>query len=244
MNSIKDKTVLVTGAGKGIGAAIALEFAKNGANIALNYRSALPDELVAQIEGYGVNCVPIKADVSDFGQAKELVGAAKDAFGTLDVIVNNAGVTRDNLLIRMSEADFDDVIGSNLKGTWNVTRHAAGIMMKQRSGAIINIASVVGMMGNAGQANYAASKAGIVGLTRSTARELAPRGITCNAIAPGFIESDMTDALSDDIKSRYLENIPLGRFGNSPEIARVAVFLAENNYITGEVININGGMYM
>ena len=244
MSVLQGKTALVTGSGRGIGAAIAEKLAQNGANIVLNVRSAEPAGLVSAIEGLGVKCVVIKADVADFNQAKHLVDAAKDAFGTLEVIVNNAGITRDNLLIRMSEDDFDSVIDTNLKGAWNTIRHAAGIMMKQRGGAIINITSVVGVMGNAGQSNYSASKAGMIGLTKSAARELAPRGVTCNAIAPGFIESDMTGALSDDIRLKYLENIPLKRFGCADDVARAALFLAENRYITGEVININGGMYM
>ena len=244
MSGLTGKTVLVTGSGRGIGAAAAEVFAQNGANIVLNVRSGEPAELVSNIESLGVKCAVIKADVADFEQAKALVSAAKEAFGTLDVLVNNAGITRDNLLIRMSEADFDAVISTNLKGAWNTTRHAANIMLKQRGGAIINISSVVGVMGNAGQANYAASKAGLIGLTKSVARELAPRGVTCNAIAPGFIESDMTDSLPGDIKSHYLENIPLKRFGSSGDVARAALFLAENSYITGEVINVSGGMYM
>ncbi|MCL2853819.1 MAG: 3-oxoacyl-[acyl-carrier-protein] reductase [Defluviitaleaceae bacterium] len=238
------KTVLVTGSGKGIGAAIAEKFAEHGANIVLNVRGADHSKLVSKIEQLGVKCAIVKADVSDFYQAKYLVDTAKDTFGTLDVLVNNAGITRDNLLIRMSESDFDSVIDTNLKGTWNTTRHAANIMMKQRGGAIINITSVVGVTGNAGQVNYAASKAGMIGLTKSAARELAPRGVTCNAIAPGFIESDMTDSLSDEVKSKYLESIPLKRFGDAVDVARAALFLAENGYITGEVINVNGGMHM
>jgi len=244
VSSIQGKTVLVTGSSRGIGAAIALEFAKRGANIVLNSTGTPSAELVAEIEGNGVKCAPIRADVSNFAQAKELVDTAKATFGSLDVLVNNAGITRDNLLIRMSEADFDAVVGVNLKGAWNMIRHASGIMMKQRGGSIINIASISGVMGNAGQSNYSASKAGLVGLTKATARELAPRGITCNAIAPGFIQSDMTDALTDDVKAKYLGNIPLSRFGNAADIASAALFLAENSYITGEVININGGLHM
>ena len=240
----KGKTVVVTGAAKGIGYAIALAFAKEGANIVLNYRSNVAQEAIQQIESYGVSCLPIQADVSKFDEAERLIKEAKKACGSIDVLVNNAGITRDGLLMRMSEEDFDAVINTNLKGAFNTIRHASSILLKQRSGAIINISSVVGVMGNAGQANYAASKAGIIGLTRSTARELAPRGITCNAIAPGFIESDMTAVLKDDVKAKMLEAIPLHRFGTVDDVAQAAVFLASHPYVTGPVLHVDGGMVM
>lgn len=244
MSFIKGKTLIVTGGAKGIGAAIAMAFAERGANIVLNYRSSNPADIVAQIETHGVKCMPYQADVGDFEQAKGLVLAAKENFGSVDILVNNAGMARDNLLIRMSEADFDSVINANLKGSWNTIRHAAGIMMKQRSGSIINVASVVGLMGNMGQANYAASKGGVIALSKAIARELAPRGITCNAIAPGFIETDMTNILPEEIKEKYMDSIPLKRLGSADDIAHAAVFLAESTYTTGQVISINGGMYM
>ncbi len=241
---LKGKTVVVTGAAKGIGYAIALAFAKEGANIVLNYRSSVPDEAIQQIESYGVSCLPIQADVSKFDEAERLIKEAKKACGSIDVLVNNAGITRDGLLMRMSEEDFDAVINTNLKGAFNTIRHASSILLKQRSGAIINISSVVGVMGNAGQANYAASKAGIIGLTRATARELAPRGITCNAIAPGFIQSDMTAVLKEEVQAKMLETIPLHRFGTVEDVAQAAVFLASHPYVTGQVLHVDGGMVM
>ncbi len=241
---MKDKTVIITGAAKGIGRAIALEFAENGANIVINYRGEEPAELIAEIKEKGVLCLAVKADVSDYTQAGELIKKAKKEFGRVDVLINNAGITRDNLIIRMSEKDFDDVIDINLKGAFNTTKHVANIMMKQKSGAIINMSSVVGVSGNAGQINYAASKAGIIGLTKSAAKELAPRNITCNAIAPGFIETDMTDKLPENIKASMLESIPLKKFGSTKDVARLALFLAQNDYITGQVINVDGGMLM
>lgn len=241
---LNGKTAVVTGAAKGIGKAVALAFAKKGCNIVLNYHSTLPDGVVSEIEACGVKCLPVKGDVADFDFAAQLVKDVKKEFGTLDVLVNNAGITRDMLLMRMSEEQFDQVINTNLKGTFNMVRHASSLMLKQRSGAIINMASVSGVTGNIGQANYAASKAGIIGLTKSAARELAQRGVTCNAIAPGFIETDMTDVLSEDIKKGMLESIPLKRYGNVEDIASAAVFLAENTYITGQVLNVDGGMVM
>lgn len=241
---MKDKTVIVTGGAKGIGKAIALAFAKEGANIVLNYRSTSPDDVVKEIENLGVKCLSIQADVSDFEQALMLVEKAVEHFKTIDVLVNNAGITRDTLLLKMSENDFDSVINTNLKGAFNMIKHTSKIMLKQKSGSIINMSSVVGLTGNIGQVNYAASKAGMIGMTFSTARELASRGITCNAIAPGFIKTDMTDVLSDSIKESVLNNIPLKRFGTTDEIATTAVFLAKNKYITGQVITVDGGMVM
>lgn len=241
---LKNKTVIVTGAAKGIGRAIALRFAKEGCNIVLNYRSNVSDELIEEIKSYGVECLPFKADVSVYSEAETLIKESKKHFGSVDVLVNNAGITRDMLLMRMSEDEFDSVINTNLKGTFNTIRHVSSVMLKQKSGAIINLSSVVGLMGNVGQANYAASKAGVIGLTKSTARELAARGITCNAIAPGFIETDMTAVLKDDVKEAMLNTIPLKKFGQAEDIAEAAVFLAKNRYITGQVLNVDGGMVM
>lgn len=241
---LKGKTAVVTGAAKGIGRAIAQGFAAEGCNIVLNYRSTVDEETINNIKAYGVECLAYKADVSRFEEAEALIKAAKDTFGNIEVLVNNAGITRDMLAMRMSEAEFDDVIATNLKGAFNTIRFASNIMLKQRSGTIINMSSVVGLMGNAGQANYAASKAGLIGLTKSVARELAARGITANAIAPGFIETDMTDVLKDDIKKQMMNSIPLRRFGKAEEVAQTAVFLAKNRYITGQVFNVDGGMVM
>lgn len=239
---LKDKTVIVTGGAKGIGKAIALAFANECCNIVLNYRSTSPEEVKAEIEANGVKCFTVQADVSKFDEALKLVEAAKEEFGTIDVLVNNAGITRDTLMMRMSEEDFDAVINTNLKGCFNMMKHASKIMMKQKSGAIINMSSVIGVAGNIGQVNYAASKAGVIGMTYSVAKELAPRNITCNAIAPGMIATDMTDVLADKMKESILSNIPLKRFGQPEEIAETAVFLAKSKYITGQVIRVDGGM--
>ena len=241
---LEGKTVLVTGAAKGIGKAIALAFAKQGCNIVLNYRSNVSDDTIKEIEAYNVKCMLLQGDVSDFATAAEIVKKAKKEFGTVDVLVNNAGITKDMLLMRMSEEEFDSVIQTNLKGTFNMIRHVSSVMLKQRSGAIINMSSVVGVTGNAGQANYAASKAGVIGLTKATAKELAARGVTCNAIAPGFVETDMTAVLTDEQKSMMLEAIPLKRYGQVEDIANAAVFFAKNTYITGQVLNVDGGMVM
>lgn len=241
---LKNKTVIVTGASKGIGASIALKFADFGANIVLNYRSEEPKELLQKIEDKSVKCLCVKADISIFEQAKELIQKTKEVFGTIDVLVNNAGIAKDNLIIRMKEEDFDEVINVNLKGTFNTIRHASSIMLKQKSGAIINISSVVGVAGNVGQSNYASSKAGVIGLTYSIAKELASRGITCNAVAPGFIETDMTNNLKESVKKQLNDKIPLKRFGNAEDVANAVVFLATNNYITGQVLNVDGGMIM
>lgn len=241
---LQGKTAVVTGAAKGIGNAIALAFAKEGCNIVLNYHSSLDDETVQEIEACGVTCMPVQGDVSDFAFAADMMKKVKKELGSVDILVNNAGITKDMLLMRMTEEQFDSVIQTNLKGTFNMIRHASSIMLKQRSGAIINMSSVVGVMGNVGQANYAASKAGIIGLTKSTAKELAARGVTCNAIAPGFVETDMTAALSEDLQKQMLETIPLKRYGQVDDIAQAAVFLAKNTYITGQVLHVDGGMCM
>jgi 3-oxoacyl-[acyl-carrier protein] reductase len=242
MFDLKGKTVVVTGAAKGIGKAVALAFADKGCNIVINYRSTAPDETVAAIEAKGVECLAYKADVSNFDEALALVNAAVEKFGSLDVLVNNAGITRDTLMLRMSEEDFDSVINTNLKGAFNMLKHSAKIMLKQKSGSIVNMSSVVGITGNIGQVNYSASKAGIIGMTKSAAKELAARGITCNAIAPGMIATDMTEVLSDKAKEQILANIPLKRMGEPEEVAELAVFLAQNRYITGQVVSVDGGM--
>ncbi|MBR1740483.1 MAG: 3-oxoacyl-[Lachnospiraceae bacterium] len=241
---LKGKTAVVTGAAKGIGKAIALAFAEEGCNIVLNYHSSVSDETIAEIEGKGVKCLPVQGDVSDFEFAADFIKQIKKEFGTIDILVNNAGITKDMLLMRMTEEQFDSVIATNLKGTFNMIRHVSNLMLKQRSGTIINMASVVGVMGNAGQANYAASKAGIIGLTKSTAKELAQRGVTCNAIAPGFVETDMTAVLSEEQKEQMMSVIPLKRYGKVEDIASAAVFFAKNTYITGQVLNVDGGMVM
>lgn len=239
---MKDKTVIVTGGAKGIGKAIALKFAKEGANIVLNYRSTSPEEVKNEIEAMGVKCLTVQADVSKAEEAKKLADCAIEEFGGIDVLVNNAGITRDTLLMRMSEEDFDAVINTNLKGCFNMMKAVTKIMMKQRKGSIINMSSVIGLAGNIGQVNYAASKAGVLGMTYSVAKELASRNITCNAIAPGMIATDMTDVLSDKNKEQILANIPLKRFGKPEEIAEAAFFLAKSEYITGQVITVDGGM--
>lgn len=241
---LQGKTVIVTGAAKGIGKAVALRFAKEGCNIVLNYRSQVSPDVIDEITSCGVKCMPVQGDVSDFSFAAQVVKDVKKEFGTIDVLVNNAGITRDMLLMRMSEDEFDSVINTNLKGTFNMVRHVSNVMLKQRSGAIINMASVVGVTGNMGQANYAASKAGVIGLTKSAAKELAARGITCNAIAPGYVETDMTAVLKEDVKDAILNTIPLRRPGQAEDVAGAAVFLAESTYITGQVIHVDGGMVM
>lgn len=241
---LKGKTVLVTGAAKGIGRAIATAFAKEGCNVILNYRSTISDDFIAEIKSYGVECLPIQGDISNFDKSKEIVDKSIEIFGSIDILINNAGVTKDGLLMRMSEQDFDTVLNINLKGSFNMTRHAINYMIKKRSGTIINISSVVGVIGNAGQVNYAASKAGIIGMTKSIAREVASRGITCNAIAPGFIQTDMTAVLKEDIVKQMTAQIPMKKLGQVEDIAQTAVFLAKSQYITGQVIHVNGGMAM
>jgi len=246
--TLENKTAVVTGASRGIGRAVAIKLASLGANIVLNYRSSIKsvEEVLAEIKAMGINAVAVQGDISNFAEAEKVIKAAVENFGSLDILVNNAGITKDGLLARMKEEDFDSVIETNLKGAFNCMRHATPIMMKQRRGRIINMSSVVGVAGNAGQINYAASKAGVIGMTKSAAKELASRGITVNAIAPGFIQTDMTDALSDKVKEDLLSGIPLKRLGQADEVAELVAFLASESasYITGQVININGGMYM
>lgn len=245
---LKGKVAIITGAGRGIGRAIAMQFVEYGSKVVVNYRSSVNqvEELLALIRNAGGEAIAVQADISKEEDAKRLIEEAVKQFGRLDVLVNNAGITKDNLLMRMTEQDFDSVIDINLKGSFFCTKHAATVMLKQRSGKIINISSVVGITGNVGQANYAASKAGIIGMTKAVARELASRGITVNAVAPGFIETDMTDQLSDKIKEATIANIPLKRYGNASEVAATVSFLASEaaNYITGQVLLVDGGMAM
>jgi 3-oxoacyl-[acyl-carrier protein] reductase len=239
---------VITGGAKGIGRAIALRLAKDGFDIAVNYRSSSSKvrELVDEIENGGGRAAAIQGDVSIFEEAKSIIKKTVDTFGRIDVLVNNAGITRDGLILRMKESDFDKVIEVNLKGTFNCIRHVSPVMLRQRSGKIINISSVSGIAGNAGQVNYSAAKAGIIGITKSTARELASRGINVNAVAPGFIKTDMTANLSDKVKKNILHTIPLKRFGTVYDVANAVSFLAshDSDYITGQVIKIDGGMVM
>jgi len=241
---LKGKTVIITGAVKGIGKAIALRFAREQVNLVVNYHSSKPEAIIEQAESLGINITAVKGDVGNFDEAKHIVDTAKQIYGSVDVLINNAGITKDGLLMAMKEEDIDAVINNNLKGAFNMLRHASRYMLKQKSGTIINIASVVGLIGNVGQANYAASKAGVIGLTKSAARELAMRGITVNAIAPGFIKSDMTDKLGKEYVDKYLESIPLKRLGSAEDVAETAIFLAQAAYITGQVICVDGGMVM
>ncbi|BGE82617.1 3-oxoacyl-[acyl-carrier-protein] reductase [Staphylococcus croceilyticus] len=243
-----NKNALVTGASRGIGRSIALQLAEDGFNVAVNYagNKEKAEAVVAEIKEKGVESFAIQANVAEGDEVKAMIKEVVSQFGSLDVLVNNAGITRDNLLMRMKEQEWDDVINTNLKGTFNCIQKATPQMLRQRGGAIINLSSIVGAMGNPGQANYVATKAGIEGLTKSSARELASRGITVNAVAPGFIVSDMTNALNDDLKSQMLEQIPLSRFGEDKDIAYTVAFLASERakYITGQTIHVNGGMYM
>lgn len=242
------KNVLVTGASRGIGRAIAVELASKGANVAVNYAGSEDKaiEVVNKLKEIGVKSFKIQADVSDESSVQTMVKDVIDTFGSLDVLVNNAGITKDNLLMRMKEEDFDQVIHTNLKGVFLCTKSVTRQMMRQRSGKIINIASIVGVTGNPGQANYVAAKAGVIGLTKSTAQELASRNILVNAVAPGFISTDMTDALTDDQQKAILEKIPLAKLGKPEDVANAVRFLAsaDADYITGQTIHIDGGMVM
>lgn len=241
---LRNKNVFITGSTRGIGLAIAHKFAKQGANIILNGRSEISDELLAQFAGYGIKIVAISGDVSDSADAKRMIDEAIASLGSVDVLVNNAGITNDKLMLKMTEEDFEKVLKINLTGAFNMIQAVLKSMSKARQGAIINMSSVVGLMGNVGQANYAASKAGLLGLTKSVAREVAGRNVRVNAIAPGFIESDMTDAIPEKAKESMLGQIPMKRIGQAEEVADVAIFLAGQEYITGQVIAIDGGMTM
>ncbi|MEG1778577.1 MAG: 3-oxoacyl-[acyl-carrier-protein] reductase [Oscillospiraceae bacterium] len=245
---LNGKNVIVTGASRGIGKAIALEFAGSGANVAILYsgNSQRAEETAAEISQLGVTAKSYKCDVSSFEQTKQTVDTIISEFGGVDVLVNNAGITQDALVLSMSEQSFDDVINTNLKGAFNMIKHLYTHFMKKRSGCIINISSVSGLMGNAGQANYASAKAGLIGLTKTVAKELASRNITCNAIAPGFIKTEMTEKLGEKTTEKVIQQIPMKYMGEGIDIARMAVFLADEGgrYITGEVIKIDGGMCM
>ncbi len=239
------KVAIVTGAGRGIGRCIATALSKDGYSLVLNYRSNVT-ELEQFVSEIGADAILVKGDIRNFDDAETLVKAAVDHYGRLDLLVNNAGITKDTLLLRMSEDDFDMVQSTNLKGTFNCTKHAAKVMFKQRSGAIVNISSVVGITGNIGQSNYAASKAGVIGFTKAVARELAPRGVRVNAVAPGFIATQMTEVIHEDIKKATLSNIPMGKFGEAEDVANLVLFLASEKakYITGQVVQVDGGMAM
>ncbi|OAT89055.1 3-oxoacyl-[acyl-carrier-protein] reductase [Candidatus Arthromitus sp. SFB-turkey] len=245
---LKDKVAIVTGASKGIGRAIAINFAKEGAKVVLNYRSDDngAQEVLKEIENSGGVAFLHKGDVSDFSVAEDLIKFCIEKFSRIDILVNNAGITRDTLLLRMKEEDFDSVINVNLKGSFNCVKHASSFMIKQKYGKILNISSVIGLIGNIGQINYAASKAGIIGMTKSLAKELGSRGINVNAIAPGFIETDMTSVLEDKTKETIMSHIPLKRMGSVEDVSNLAVFLASDlaSYITGQVITVDGGMVM
>lgn len=245
---LKNKVAVVTGGSRGIGRAISLEFARQGASVAILYagneQAAL--ETAAQIREMGQQALTIRCDVASWDETKEAVATIIETFGQVDILVNNAGITRDGLTLSMSEENFDAVVDTNLKGAFHMIRHLFAPMMKRRSGRIINISSVAGLMGNAGQINYASAKAGLIGMTKTVAKELAARGITCNAIAPGFIETDMTAVLSDRVKENAEKTIPMGRMGKPEDIAAAALFLASDAaaYITGEVIRVDGGLCM
>jgi len=246
MGSFENKTVIVTGGNTGIGKEICLQFAAKKANVVINYLfdEQLAIDLLSHVENFGAKGMIIKGDVSIFEDSKRIIEQAIKKFGKVDVLVNNSGIARDNLMMRMSEEDFDSVINVNLKGTWNMCKNVTRHMLKNRSGKIINIASVVGIIGNAGQVNYVASKAGIIGITKSLAKEFGSRNITCNAVAPGFIQTQMTDSLNEEVKEHYLSQIPLKRFGSTVDIANAVVFLASEkaSYITGQILSVNGGM--
>lgn len=248
MGKLDGKSAIVTGASRGIGRDIALYLAKEGAKVAVNYSGSKDraDAVVEEIKATGGEAFAIQANVDKADDVQNLISATMEQFGSIDILVNNAGITRDNLLMRMKEIEWDDVLNTNLKGVFLCTKAVTRQMMKQRAGRIINITSIVGVSGNAGQANYVAAKAGVIGLTKSSAKELASRNITVNSVAPGFITTDMTDALPEDIKSQMLSQIPLAKFGNPEDIAKAVAFLASEdaNYITGQTIHVNGGMYM
>ena len=246
--TLEGKVALVTGASRGIGRAIALQLASEGAKVAINFagNTAKAEEVKSEIESSGGEALLVQADVSSAEAVEEMVTKVTEKFGKIDILVNNAGITRDGLLMRMKDSDFDEVINTNLKGVYNCTKVVSKLMIKQRSGRIINMASIVGITGNAGQTNYAAAKAGIIGFSKSAAKELAARGITVNVVAPGFIDTDMTAVIPEKIKETMLKEIPLGRMGSPEDIAHAVKFLASDDaaYITGQVIRVDGGMNM
>lgn len=245
---LEDKIAIVTGASRGIGKAIALKLAQKGANVIVNFagNSQAAEEVVNKITELGRQAYSFKANISNEAEVKAMIDFTIEKFGKIDILVNNAGITKDTILLRMKEEDWDDVMETNLKGTFLCTKAVARPMMKKRSGRIVNISSVVGFTGNLGQGNYTAAKAGMIGFTKTIAKELASRGITVNAVAPGFIETDMTDSLSDDIKQSIFNQIPMGKLGNVDDIAEAVLFLVSDgaNYITGQTIHVNGGMLM
>lgn len=246
MDSFKGKTVLITGGSRGIGEAIARAFASLEANVVINYVSSKSkaEVIVNDLKEKGFNALALQADVSSFEDSKGLVDETIKQFGKIDVLVNNSGITKDGLMLRMSEDDFDRVINVNLKGTWNMCKNVTRHFLKNKAGSIINITSVVGIIGNPGQANYVSSKAGIIGLTKSLAKEFGSRHVRVNAVAPGFIETEMTKSLPDEVKEAYLKQIPLNEFGQAKDIANACTFLASDKarYITGQVLSVNGGM--
>ena len=246
MGLLTGKTALITGGSRGIGEAIVLKFAAEGADIAFTYVSSAEKALAVKTaaEAYGVRVLAIRSDAADYTQAENLINEVVTAFGKLDILINNAGITRDTLMLRMSEEQWDEVIHTNLKSVFNLTKHVLKPMMKQRSGSIINMSSVVGVFGNAGQANYAASKAGIIGFTKSIAKEVGSRNIRCNAIAPGFIETDMTHVLTDEQKKAYIDSIPMKRLGTGEDVANACVFLGSNlsAYVTGQTLSVCGAL--
>ena len=241
---LEQKNVFITGSSRGIGLAIAHKFASLGANVVLNSRGEISEELLAEFKPYGVKVLAISGDVSDFADAKRMVDQAIEELGSVDILVNNAGITQDTLMLKMTEEDFEKVLKVNLTGAFNMTQSVLKPMIKAREGAIINMSSVVGLMGNIGQANYAASKAGLIGFTKSVAREVANRNVRVNAIAPGMIESDMTAVLSDKVKDAMLAQIPMKQFGQAEQVAEVTAFLASQDYLTGQVLAIDGGLTM
>lgn len=245
---LKNSVAVVTGAGRGIGRAIALELARAGAQVVVNFagHADQAEKTVSMINDLGGEAIAVQADVSQAEDADRLIKTAADTFGKVDILVNNAGITRDNLLLRMKETEWDAVLNTNLKGVFLCSKAVSKGMMKQRSGAIVNISSVVGVTGNAGQANYAAAKAGIIGFSKSMAKELAPRGIRVNVVAPGYISTNMTESLSEEVKLQIQQGIPLGRVGSPEEIAQAVLFLVSpaSSYITGQVLSVNGGMAM
>jgi 3-oxoacyl-[acyl-carrier protein] reductase len=246
MKLLEGKVALITGASKGIGRAVAIKYAQEGANVAFTYLSSVEkgEALAAELEAFGVTAKGYRSDASDYNAAAELIESVVKDFGQLDILINNAGITRDNLLMRMSEEMWDEIMQVNLKSCFNTVKASARTFMKQRSGSIINMSSVVGLKGNAGQANYSASKAGILGFTKSVALELGSRGIRCNAVAPGFIETEMTDALDDKMVQTWRDAIPLKRGGQPEDVANACVFLGSelSSYITGQTIQVDGGM--
>lgn len=247
MTNLKDKVALVTGSAQGIGKAIAVAFARAGANIVVSdINLELAQQTAKEIEALGVKTLAVKTNVADLADVERAVGEIVAALGRIDILVNNAGITKDNLLVRMKKEEWDAVLAVNLTGVFNCTKTVGTLMMKQRCGKIVNIASIVGQMGNFGQANYAATKGGVIAFTKTVAKELSSRGVNCNAIAPGFIQTAMTDKLSEDVKKKMMEQIPLGKLGTPEDIANAALFLTgpESDYVTGQVLAVNGGMYM